>query len=270
LDVAQPLPPQSIQALRKAKSTALRVDSTLCTTALIFNLESGLTQNEQLREAIAKAVDRKQVVHHILKRGDEEASRVFPGGLKDLVGYMPPPGIDFSPESARKALKATAIEKSELESGLSILFNSHDINQRIAESLQSSLQEHLNLSIKLENVEWKTFLDRVNKRNFSIARFSLCGLNDPLDWAEIFKTGGGVNWAGFSDAAYDARLQAARKANTLEKQLQFAQKAEEQILSRFVVAPLFYQVNAYLIRPEIQGYSAHPGNIHLLKDLSRE
>jgi len=49
-----------------------------------------------------------------------------------------------------------------------------------------------------------------------------------------------------------------------------AQDAEKQILSSFAVAPLFFQVNAFLIRPDIQGYPGHPSNLHLLKDLFRE
>ena len=184
LDVAQPLPTESISALKKEKDPSLRIDSTLCTTALVFNVQSGPTRHKQLREAIAKAVDRKQVVRHILKRGDEEAMTVFPKALGKLAGYTPPPGIHFSPEEANSVLKKLDITREDLESTLSILYNSHDINQRIAESLQSSLKEHLGLNVRLENVEWKTFLDRVNKGNFSIARFSLCGMDDPLDWAK--------------------------------------------------------------------------------------
>jgi oligopeptide transport system substrate-binding protein len=270
LDLAQPLPPESIHKLKKKGDPALRIDSTLCTTALVFNLRSAPTNDPKLREAIAKALDRKQVVDHILKRGDEQASTVFPGALEELVGYKPPPGIPFDPAAAKEALNASSFKADKAGNELRILYNSHDINQRIAESLQGSIQEHLGLEVGLENVEWKTFLDRVNQGNFTIARFSLCGMSDPLDWAEIFKTGGGVNWAGFSDPKFDERITTARQVPTIEKQLKMAQKAEKQILSSYAVAPLFFQVNAFLLRPEIRGYSPHPSNIHLLKDLFRE
>lgn len=270
LDRVRPLPAELVSQFQREGNPGLHIDATLCSTGIVFQIHHPALQDVRVRKALSMALDRKRLVKHVLNRGDKESATYFPNALQKMAGYTPPEGVPFDPEQARKLLREAGFPKGNGFPEISFLFNSHDINRRVAEGIQASLQEHLGISLLLENVEWKTFLARVNKKDFAMARTSLCGMNDPLDWAEIFKTGGGVNWSGFSDEAFDRDLATARRTIVRRERLQRAMQAEKIILDNALIAPLFSQVNPYLVRPGIRGFEGHPEDIHLLRDLSSE
>jgi oligopeptide transport system substrate-binding protein len=68
-------------------------------------------------------------------------------------------------------------------------------------------------------------------------------------------TGGGNNWTGWGEPAYDQAIARAAAERDAQARLEIFQGAEERLLAEGPVAPLYYGARAYLIRPAVRGWT---------------
>ncbi len=263
---ADPLPTEKLTAMLASQDPELHIDKTYCSTGMVFNVEKPPFDSPLVRKAVARALDKKRLTKHILRRGDTPANTYFPS----RSAYEPPPGTPFDPEEAATLLAEAGFPNGSGFPKVSYLLNNYGANAQIAEFIQEGLKVNLGIEITLENVEWKTFLERVNAGDFHMARSNFCGIDDPLEWAKLFTTDHPVNWSRYRSAQFDAPIATAECALSEEVRMKTAQKAEEVILNEQLIAPLYFPVRAYALKSKIGGHSAHPNDIHLLQDLSIE
>jgi len=70
------------------------------------------------------------------------------------------------------------------------------------------------------------------------------------------------------DAPFDALMDRAERLRG-EARTRILWEAEERLLDRNAIIPLYYYVSRHLVRPEISGYEDNPMDIHLSRYLSR-
>jgi len=80
-----------------------------------------------------------------------------------------------------------------------------------------------------------------------------------------------VNWSGLNDKEYDALMQQADLASTLQQRSALMQKAEIRLLSEHAVIPVYFYVSKHLVSPKVQAYESnlldqHPSRFLHLQD----
>jgi len=199
-------------------------------TYLGFNLASPLLADKRVRQAIAHALDKQEIIAGVLLGFGKEATGPYP---PSSWAYNPRVRhYEYDPEKARALLASAGwkdvkgkgiLEKDGRPFILEIITNQgNDVRARTAEIIQKRLQA-VGIVVKIRVVEWAALLkDFIGKRRFEAI---ILGWNVPYDpdcydvWHSS-KTGeAGLNFVSFRNAQADALLEAGRSTfdNDLRK-----------------------------------------------------
>jgi oligopeptide transport system substrate-binding protein len=130
-----------------------------------INTTAPIVDDVRVRRALSLAVDRQGLIDNVTKGGQEPAGWFCRPGLVACPTREDHPdlGVEFDPEQAREILQEyldeTGQSVDELE--LTLMFNTSEGNQRIAEAVVGMWQEYLGLTVELVNQEWRVFLDTI-------------------------------------------------------------------------------------------------------------
>ena len=75
---------------------------------------------------------------------------------------------------------------------------------------------------------------------------------------EEFTTGQPTNYSHWSDPAYDRLIAAAEATTSSEERARGLLEAENRLMDAAPVAPLYYNVKNWLMRPEVRGWQENP------------
>ncbi|GAH32804.1 unnamed protein product, partial [marine sediment metagenome] len=137
---------------------------------------------------------------------------------------------------------------------LSILVNRGLGHVPVAEMIQQQWRERLGLDVRIEQVEWKVFLDMTQKLDYQIARAGWYGdYVDANTFLDMFVTGGGNNETGWSNAQYDALIEEAARETDSTKRTAVLTRAERLLLREVPIVPIYVYTTTMLVRPGLQG-----------------
>ncbi len=230
-----------------------------------FNCNSSLSDgrpnplaDRRVRKALALAMDKQAVTNNIRQAGEPVASTIVPRGA--LAGYESPAGLGRDVEAARRLLAEAGFAEGK---GLSveILFNKDGGHDLIAQAIAKDWERDLGIEVRLAQTETKTFRERLKNADFMISRGAWFGdYGDPTTFLNLNRTGDGNNDRKYSNAAYDALLDAAEDAATPAARLAMLTEAERIIVEEDLpLIPIFQYVQLYLFDPHrVTGFSSHP------------
>jgi oligopeptide transport system substrate-binding protein len=230
-----------------------------------FNCNSSLSDgrpnplaDRRVRKALALAMDKQAVTNNIRQAGEPVASTIVPRGA--LAGYESPAGLGRDVEAARRLLAEAGFAEG---TGLSveILFNKDGGHDLIAQAIAKDWERDLGIEVRLAQTETKTFRERLKNADFMISRGAWFGdYGDPTTFLNLNRTGDGNNDRKYSNAAYDALLDAAEDAATPAARLAMLTEAERIIVEEDLpLIPIFQYVQLYLFDPHrVTGFSSHP------------
>lgn len=206
-----------------------------------------LLSDRRIRRAMAMTIDKKTIVTQVTRLNQPTTKTLVPTGAVD--GYAPPAdaGINFDPEAARALLVTAGYPDGKNIDGLSILYNSGQGHEKIAQSLKRMWQKYLGIVVTLEGVEVKTFSDRLKKHDFTISRASWYGdYRDPTTWLDLCRTDNGNNDRGYSNAAYDTLLDNATVEIDPVKRFSILRKAEAMMIADAPFALIYQYIQLYV------------------------
>ncbi len=228
--------------------------------------EESVLTDPKIRRALAKAVDRRSLVEETMNN------------LYDVAhGYVPPMAMwestadapHYNPSRARELLAEAGYPDGEGLPVFEFLYNTDENHKLIAEAVQSMWERNLGVRIRLVNKEWRTYLLDVTTMNYELARAGWIGdYNDPTTFLDKWQTGDGNNNTGWSDEDYDRLMAEARREEDPDRRLRLLQEAEEILMERGPVIPIYYYTNNVLVSRYIDGFEPHNRDIHLLKYMS--
>ncbi|MFB6263238.1 MAG: peptide ABC transporter substrate-binding protein [Bradymonadaceae bacterium] len=230
--------------------------------------ESSLLSNPKVRRALSLAINRKSIVGKTLNGLFEVSDAFVPSNLS---GYTSTAETKFDVEKARKLLKEAGYPKGEGFPKTSLLYNSSKNHKLVAQTIQDMWKSNLGISVELQNKDWKSYLQDVDALRYEIARAGWIGdYNDPMTFLGMWTTGNGNNDTGWSNDKYDKLIAQARKTSDRKKREKILQRAEELLLKKGPVFPIYDYSNNMLLSNEVKGFKPHNRNIHLIKDLRLE
>jgi len=234
-----------------------------------FNVQRGPLQDARVRKALTMAVDTQELVEKVSKGGQLPTRSMVP----PMEGYDPGKGVSYDPEGAKKLLAEAGYPDGKGFPVMTVIYNTLEGHKLIAEYVQASWKRNLGVDIKIQNYEWKTFLDIRNQHDFDITRAGWIGdYQDPNTFLEMFITGSGNNDGQYSNPQFDALI---RKAATMKggaERFQTLRDAEATLLTEDqAVLPIYSYVSQNLIdMTKWDGWYNNPQDTHPYVGLKRK
>jgi oligopeptide transport system substrate-binding protein len=209
LHVTYVLPLGKVDTYRRDTPDALRIDPYLNTYFFRLNTRRPPFNNEKVRQALSRAVDRSALVGKILRGGQTGATAFTPPGLP---GYTPPDGAAVDFEAARTLLKEAGFPGGQGLPPIEMLYNTSANIQIVAEAVQEMWRRELGVNVQLVNQEFRVVLSERRAGRYQIMLSDWVGdYLDPTTFLDLWRSDNGNNHTGWGHAEYDALLFAAAR-----------------------------------------------------------
>jgi len=230
------------------------------------NMDKQGLNNLNIREAMAKAFDKKAICESILKDGSTPMDYYIPAGLaSDSSGqdFRAAAGSSYDTwtydvTAARELWQKGLQELGVTSLSYTLLCDDTESCQAVAQFLQSEWQKNLpGLTITLQVEPKKARLADMQKGNFDIG-LTRWGPDyaDPMTDMDLWTSDSITNYSNFNDAEYDATIKSA-KSGTLALDLNARWKAligcEKKLASNCVLYPIYGQSVATLTNAALKG-----------------
>jgi len=233
-----------------------------------FNVTKPPFNNVRVRRAFSMAIDRSEFPK-ILKGVEATATSWIPKGM---LSYNPDIGLKYNPDEAKKLLKEAGYPDGKNFPKASVVFNTGPENQMVAENLQAQWKRNLNVTVELDNQEWKVYLKRLKTDVPAIFRLGWgADFPDPDNFMNLFTTDSGNNNTKWSNKKYDKLIELAAIEMDAEKRIKLYNEAQ-RILCEIdaPIMPLFISEQNVLVKPYVKGYRLNSMDILYLKDVKVE
>ena len=265
------MPIELFQKLKKEIPNEVHVDPYLCTYYYEINNQKAPFNDVRVRTALKLALDRDIIVNKVKNQGDLPAYSFTPP-YTDGAKLVEPEWFKWSQEKRNeeaKKLLAEAGYTAEKPLTFDLLYNTSDLHKKLAIAVASIWKKNLGVNVKLENQEWKTFLDTRHQGTFDVARAGWCAdYNEPTSFLNTMLSDSSNNTAHYKSPAFDKLIADTLKVTDEAQRSELYSKAEQQLDKDSAIVPVYYYVNARLVKPWVGGYSGKDpmDNIHV-KDL---
>ncbi len=231
-----------------------------------FNTTAYPFQNQNLRKAFSSAINRSALIEHITLLDEEPGYSAIPPVLKP--NRWSEPSEDGNRELARRYLEAGLAElqitPKDLES-LTLHYWPFEINVRIAQALQHQWLQTLGIKIKIQVIDFKTLLTKVQANDYEFALFAWSAdYGDPLSLLDRFRVASdGKNYTHWESSAFNRLLNASSYESDPDKRLEILEAAEAILMEEAPLAPLFHWNFSLLVQPYVKGFTMDPlGTVH--------
>ncbi len=246
----------------------------LCTYYYGFNVTKPPFDNKLVRQAFSYAIDRQKLIDTVTK-GNQKPAKTFacPGIFGSPAEDPNFPGITFDPAKAKELLSKAGYPNGEGLPEITLMFNTSEGHQAIAEFIQQQWKENLGVEVKLANQEWKVYLKTLTEDAPQIWRLGWCAdYPDENNWVlEVFHPAKGSNNAKWNpeDPAAQRFMEVTEKAaasSDPEERKQLYFEAEKILTAdEAIIIPLYYYTRNVLTKPYVKRTYAPLGGEHFDK-----
>ena len=223
---------------------------------LEYNLTDKYLSNQNLRTALTYAVDKQSFVDNIVKNSSQPATGFTAPGIngfekkfhEEVGDTVPTLDVAKAKEYYEKALKELGTDKIEL----TMICDDGDVAIKNAAFIQEQLKTNLNLDIQVESMPFKSRLDRMTNKDFSIV-FAGWGpdYNDPMTFLDMFETGNGNNHTSYSNPAYDELLGKVRTTLDPKERMGYLMDCEKLLMTDLPIGPVYWRCRDYVVSGKI-------------------
>lgn len=261
------LPPESIEWLATRSEVLITKTQGTNFSYLGFNLENDVTGKFVIREAIAYAINREEIIKSVLGNAARIASS-FMLPATHWAGHPNLPTYDYNPEKARVLLAELGFNK-ENPLKLSYKTSNNPVRIRVATVMQQQLK-YVGIDMDLRTYDWGTFYGDIKSGRFQMYSLSWVGIKMPDIFQYVFHSKfmppNGANRGRLNDPEIDALIDQAGAASSLADQAVLYRKLQETLFKKLPYVPLWYEDNVLATTKRVSGYSlAADGNYDGLK-----
>jgi oligopeptide transport system substrate-binding protein len=254
------LPMSRVAAYRAHVPPDIRTDPVLSTFYLFINVTRPPFNNVKLRLALAHAMDRDALSRDVTK-GVYPPARTLTA--PNCGGYTSRAFISDDFALARRLLAEAGYPGGRGLPPIEVQCFQDEVPVRMMEAIQSMWRRELGVRIEIAEIEVKTLYQNQQDKNYALG-FSgwIADYPDPMTFLGTMVTGGGNNYAGWSNREFDALIDEASSTADNARRLELFQRAEAILLSEAPIIPLYYQDQVYAIRPEVRGWTTTVVGFH--------
>lgn len=252
------MPIELFQKLKKEIPEEVHVDPYLCTYYYEINNQKAPFTDVRVRTALKLALDRDIIVNKVKNQGDLPAYSYTPP-YTDGMKLVEPEWFKWSQEKRNeeaKKLLAEAGYTADKPLTFNLLYNTSDLHKKLAIAVASIWKKNLGANVKLENQEWKTFLDSRHQGTFDVARAGWCAdYNEPTSFLNTMLSDSSNNTAHYKSPAFDKIIGDTLQVTDEAKRAELYAQSEQQLDKDSAIVPVYYYVNARLVKPWVGGYT---------------
>jgi oligopeptide transport system substrate-binding protein len=246
----------------------IHVTPQLYTQYVGFNVQMAPFDDPMVRKAFALATNKQAIAEVYFKKMRAPASGILPPGMPGYNSDLLP--IPFDPAAAQAALAQSRYGSAANLPPITLTVTGLGETNSFAKLLAGMYQEVLGVNLEVEQVDWSTYLDELNGRQYQM--FTLAwnaDYPDPENFLETqFYSTSDLNSTGYSNPQVDALLEQARTETDTQVRFGLYQQAEQIIVNDAPWIPLFHGVDYTLIKPYLSGLTVTPqGNYFLDKTI---
>jgi oligopeptide transport system substrate-binding protein len=216
-----------------------------------FNTRKAPFNNAQVRMAFAKAIDRDSLVKNVYKGRSSAADYFIPKGMN---GYRPDLGATqaFDAAAAKTMLTQAAGDPSKIT--IDFLIRNTTANKQVGEFIADQLQTNLGVKVNQVVIDSKTVTTRLRAHNYSMY-INGWGADypDDQDWFDIWMTGSGNQFGGYSNPDYDALVKKADVEPDAKKRQDYYDQAQKILIDTAAGGFLYQRNFMFLVKPYVQG-----------------
>ncbi|MDQ6967847.1 MAG: peptide-binding protein [Mariprofundaceae bacterium] len=241
-------------------------------TYLGFNLKRPLFQDQRIREAIAYAIDRQELIDGVLLgHGEIIASPYKPGTVWVNQSLKPRP---FDPNKAKKLLAKAGWVDSDTDGYLdkdgkilsfTIITNNGNKQRADTATIIQQRLKQIGIKVNVRLIEWSAFIENfINKRQFDavILGWSLTPEPDQYNIWHSSQTGERqFNFLSYNNAKVDEALIEATRTFDQKKRKQWYDIMQQEIYSDVPMVFLYAPYSLPAIHKRIQGIKPAPAGI---------
>jgi ABC-type oligopeptide transport system substrate-binding subunit len=211
-------------------------------------------KKKEMRQAIARAIDTENIVKNVLGGVNEKANGIVPPGV---FGHRDNPKLlTYDPKAARELMAKAGYPEGKGLPEFTITFREArpDI-QLVAAQVASDLKKNLNMNVKLQTMEWRSYLEKHNKSAipFLHMRWAADYLDAENFLSTLLASYGPENKLNYKNPAYDALTAKADVSLDEAERQKLYGEAEDLVLDDAPFIPIYFQRDAELIRPRVEG-----------------
>ena len=216
-----------------------------------YNTRKAPFNNQKARLAFSKAVDRNALATNVLKQRSTAADYFIPKGMN---GYRPDLGATqaFDAAAAKTMLTQAVGDPSKIT--IDFLIRNSTANKQIGEFIADQLQTNLGVKVNQVVIDSKTVTTRLRKHDYQLYVGGWgADYPDDQDWFDIWMTGSGNVFGGYSSAAYDALVKKADIEPDAKKRQDYYDQAQKILIDDAGGGFLYQRNYMYLVKPYVQG-----------------
>ena len=216
----------------------------------------------RIRRAINLSINREAITDRIVPVGYIPAYNIVPPGTANFPGAN---ALDFKtmPYPARTAEAQKLMREAgfgpnkRLRTTYLIRSTAAGSYRAVAAALQQMFAlAYIDASIIPTDAQ--VFYKQIQEHDFDMAQPGWqADFNDASNFLDLFRTGGGNNWAAYSNPEFDRMLQSAQDDIDLVSRGAKLAAAETLVLKDHAAMPLFFWVSGNLVRPYVKGWDAN-------------
>ncbi|OOF40123.1 oligopeptide ABC transporter substrate-binding protein OppA [Rodentibacter rarus] len=268
------LPPEQFAKLKKELPDQVFTARTLATYMYEINNSKPPFNDKRVRQALNYALDRTVITDKVMAQGQTPTYVFTPTYISEgerisQPTYSQEPMVKRN-EQAIKLLEEAGFSKAN-PLKFTILYNTNENHKKVAIAAASMWKANTKglIEVKLENQEWKTYIDSRRAGRYDVARAGWSAdYNQATTFGNYFLSTSSNNTAKYASAEYDKAMADSYFATDEAGRAEAYAKAEAILAQDFALVPVFNYVNPRLVKPYVGGYTAQDPQDHIfLRDL---
>jgi len=245
------LPIDAIPALKD--SGTLKTQPIAGTYWYKFNVEQAPFNNVKIRKAFTYALNRQAIIDNVTQTNQQPAMGAVPPSMSlKPDGYFKDNDVETAKKLLEEGMKELGITKLP---PITLSYNTSENHKKIAEAIQDQWKKAFGVEVKLENKEWKVYLEDMHQGKFQIGRMGWLGdFNDPINFLELYKDkDGGNNDTRWENPKYKELLNKSALETDPEKRKAILAEAEAILMDEMPIAPIYFYTQSWVQNENVKG-----------------
>ncbi|HSW86270.1 MAG TPA: peptide ABC transporter substrate-binding protein [Rhabdochlamydiaceae bacterium] len=248
------LPADALQAL--SKKTKLFKYPMSGTYYYVFNTKQFPFDNKHFRKAFSLAINRQEIIENITQSGQIPATGLVPPTLwKGKPDYFKDADVEEAKQYFDLALEEMRIKAEDLPE-ITLSYNTMQAHHKIAQAIQEQWFEAFGIRVKLQNKEWKVFLDELHHHQFQVARLGgIASFADPTSFLDDFRYENSKrNFSSWTNPQFSKLLEQVDFTIDEKERVELMKSAETILIDDMPIAPIYFYSGTYLKKSYVQGF----------------
>lgn len=248
------LPPELVSYLAENPDLRLHHHRGSNFAYLGFHHQDPLAGNLLVRQAIAHAINRPEIIHYVFGDRAREAQAIFPpdhwAGPPELHGY------DYNPDRARALLRKAGFDAGHPPT-LTYKTSTDPFRLRLATIIQDQLGQ-VGIRVIIQSHDWGTFYGDIKAGRFQMYSLAWVGVKTPDIFRYAFHSEAlpplGANRGYFVSPVADRLIMQAEQIADRGEQQRLYRLLQEHFLHTLPYVPLWFEDHVGFASTDITGY----------------